>query len=123
MPSEGDVKLTGADSLSAGCVEVFHSGQWGRVCQCGWDLADAQVVCHQLGFQGAMQATSSSSTPFGPNSHLPRTWMDNVACNGTELTLTACGNTTTSGPCNEDAAVICNGVFLYILCMCVCVCV
>ena len=107
VPIEGSIKLSGADSPSAGRVNVFHNGRWGRVCQNGWGLADAQVVCRQLKFQGAIQAINSSSSPFGSGYLLA--WMDNVACNGTEQMLTACKNVTTSMTCVGDAAVVCNG--------------
>eukprot|EP00731_Ephydatia_muelleri_P015302 Em0008g1022a len=107
VPTEGAIKLSGADSPSAGRVNVFHNGKWGRVCQHGWGLADAQVVCRQLKFQGAIQAMNSSSSPFS-SGYLPTLSMDNVDCNGTEQMLIACKNVTTSGNCDDDAAVVCN---------------
>ncbi len=43
------MRLVG-DLASAGHVDIYHNGHWGSVCDDGWDLDEAQVVCRQLGF-------------------------------------------------------------------------
>ena len=55
------VRLVDGNSVSEGRVEVYHNGQWGTVCGNDWGLADAMVVCHQLGYQRAVGAPEFST--------------------------------------------------------------
>ena len=66
---------------------MYHDGVWGTVCDNGWDINDATVVCQQLGFQyGAAQ--SLSGAPFGEGDG--QIWLENLMCTGFEIRLDDC---------------------------------
>lgn len=44
------VQLVAGDSRKEGRVEVFLNGEWGSVCDAGWNDVNAAVVCRQQGF-------------------------------------------------------------------------
>ena len=106
---EGNVRLVGGDTPNVGRVEVFLLGQWGTVCEYGWELADATVVCHELGYLGAVRAPRSAA--FGAGSG--PSWYSYVRCVGTEHNLTECSKSFSSigSACSHsrDAGVVCSG--------------
>ena len=85
---------------------MFYNGIWGTVCDDGWDLKDANVVCRQLAFAGAVAANTSAA--FGKG--VGEIGMDNVHCKGVESSLTECDhNGWGIQNCghHEDAGVMC----------------
>ncbi|XP_074666362.1 scavenger receptor cysteine-rich domain-containing protein DMBT1-like isoform X1 [Strix aluco] len=108
LGSSEALRLVNGPHRCAGRVEVFHSHQWGTICDDGWDLNDAAVVCRQLGCGTAMSAPGLSG--FGEGSG--PIWLDGVSCLGTEATLTECSfKPWGHHACNhvEDASVVCSG--------------
>ena len=90
----------------AGRVEVLYSGIWGTICSDYWDLPDADVVCHQLGYDGALRAVRNAA--FGEGTG--QIWLDDVQCVGIEPSISHC-NHLELGAHNcrhhKDAGVVC----------------
>ena len=107
---ETAIRLVGGSSYKEGRVEVNYNGEWGTVCDDGWDDTDAGVVCRQLGFGSSGTAIGSAGFGQGSGSIL----LDSVSCNGSEPILVRCGhlgvNITRSCSHSEDAGVRCNGL-------------
>ena len=51
--TDGDVRLIDGETVAEGRVEICINSVWGSVCDDGWDVIAAGVVCNQLGFQSA----------------------------------------------------------------------
>ncbi|XP_007502896.1 scavenger receptor cysteine-rich type 1 protein M130 [Monodelphis domestica] len=107
----GKIRLRGGDSRCSGRVEVWHEGSWGTVCDDSWDLADAKVVCQQLGCGSALGAPGEAA--FGRG--IGPIWLNNVHCKGNESSLWNCTADhwkQTDCEHKEDAGVRCSGVLM-----------
>ncbi|XP_038072986.1 uncharacterized protein LOC119741307 [Patiria miniata] len=85
---EVGVRLAGGSDSSEGRVEVFGFGAWGTVCDDGWDITDAIVICRQLGFPGAIEAVTHAG--FGGGTSEMEILLDEVSCAGDEETVFDC---------------------------------
>ena len=54
------LQLVNGSNQLEGTVQVLYNGTWGSVCDNNWDILDAHVVCHQLGYVDAIAATRHS---------------------------------------------------------------
>ena len=102
---------------SGGRVEVYFGAdnQWSTICNDGWDIRDADVVCRQLGYPRAIAAVSDSNV-FGMGEG--RILLSDVNCLGNESMILSCPRSARSDitvNCNhmEDAGVYCFGEFQY----------
>lgn len=102
------LRLVGGPGRCAGRVELLHTGRWGTVCDDGWGLPDATVVCRQLGCGDALVAPGGAFFGEGTGP----IWLDNVRCWGNESALLQCPAAPlgiTDCHHREDASVICAG--------------
>ena len=104
------IRLVGGDGDYKGSIEVFYNNHCDSVCDDFWDINDAQVVCHQLGFAYAVAAIDHSEFIIPAREvylrhsfcllflHLLHSifpssdpiWLDDVVCLGTEPSLANC---------------------------------
>ncbi|CAB4043975.1 immunoglobulin superfamily member 1 isoform X1, partial [Paramuricea clavata] len=107
--SDVPIRLRGPSSGNGiGRVEVFYNGQWGTICDDGWDLNDAKVACRQLGYKYADRALQGSDVPAGTG----QIWLDNVGCTARDQNLISChhrGWGIHNCRHSEDAGVECSG--------------
>ncbi|NXO90570.1 C163A protein, partial [Certhia brachydactyla] len=80
------VRLVGSSGRCAGRVEVYSGGRWSSVCEEGWDLRDAAVVCRELGCGSALEAPRWASFVPGTGPQ----WPYIPECSGSEESLWDC---------------------------------
>uniref|UniRef100_A0A8C3VXF4 Scavenger receptor cysteine-rich type 1 protein M130 n=1 Tax=Catagonus wagneri TaxID=51154 RepID=A0A8C3VXF4_9CETA len=104
-----DLKLRVIDGVNecSGRLEVKFQGEWGTICDDGWDSDDAAVACKQLGCPTAVTAIGRVNASEGTG-HI---WLDSVSCHGHESALWQCRHHEWGKHyCNhnEDAGVTCS---------------
>lgn len=45
------MRLTEGHVPNEGRIEVFHDDQWGTICNDGFTVKNAKVICRMLGFE------------------------------------------------------------------------
>ena len=82
------VRLVNGSDNATGRVEIYYNGAWGTVCDSGWDINDAHVVCRQLGFLYALNVYYSARYGQGTGQIL----LSGFRCRGSESSLFSCGH-------------------------------
>ncbi|XP_033731921.1 neurotrypsin-like [Pecten maximus] len=83
LEGEGTLRLVDGPSDLEGRLEVFHGGEWGTVCDDGFNIDDARVACRQLGNSGGTYIRY-----YTPGKGM--IWMSNLRCDGGETRLADC---------------------------------
>ncbi|XP_031561400.1 scavenger receptor cysteine-rich domain superfamily protein-like isoform X2 [Actinia tenebrosa] len=106
--SQVAVRLVDGKTPNEGRVEVRYKGTWGTICNDGWDIPDAYVVCHMLNYSKAVTARTASVKGTGS------IWLNRLYCWGSQESIDQCyhagwGNT---GGCDHshDAGVVCGNL-------------
>ncbi|XP_012060148.1 PREDICTED: LOW QUALITY PROTEIN: uncharacterized protein LOC105623362 [Atta cephalotes] len=83
------IRLAGANNSYEGRIEVKILGHWGQVCDDGFGMINADVICKELGFDlGALEVRPGG---FYGNLDPPTKFMvDQLKCRGNETTLREC---------------------------------
>ncbi|XP_072785656.1 T-cell differentiation antigen CD6 isoform X3 [Taeniopygia guttata] len=105
LPGPRALRLAGGRSRCEGRVELEQEGTWGTVCDDGWDIPDADVVCRQLQCGHAVRARGNAAFGRGHGPIL----RDEVGCEGHERHLWECP-AALKHDCShkEDAGVVCS---------------
>ncbi|XP_011409082.1 PREDICTED: neurotrypsin-like, partial [Amphimedon queenslandica] len=82
-PFPGMVRLQDGTYSNEGRVEVYCNGQWGTICNDGFDSTDANTLCKQLGYDGYNSFDhTSSNTYLGDISSSSRQTVTQSTCSG-----------------------------------------
>ena len=99
------------DGGSIGYLEMFHNHSWHSVCADGLNAKVANVICSQLGYDGAIAIGDvgiKTPTPDGKQLSL-----SNLTCSGLEMTTRDCTRKMNwvTGACKGQrvAALLCRG--------------
>ena len=107
------VRLVDGEDEYEGRVEILYAGLWGAICLgFGFDLANANVICRQLGYPGAVRVARYFEFGVGTG----QIWLKELYCTGTETSLEECPHSGFgTGECYylyDDAGIECIGMLI-----------
>uniref|UniRef100_A0A8C6ESZ9 SRCR domain-containing protein n=1 Tax=Marmota marmota marmota TaxID=9994 RepID=A0A8C6ESZ9_MARMA len=109
LPEYTEVRLMkNGSSQCEGQVEMKTSGGWRTLCASHWDMANANVVCRQLGCGVAISTPKGAYFVEGRD----EIWRDRFHCSGSESFLWNCPVTALGVPAcahGNTASVVCSG--------------
>ncbi|XP_074079251.1 CD5 antigen-like [Macrotis lagotis] len=85
-----DYQLVAGPSRCIGRVEVKYSEKWASVCNAGWTLQHAKVLCQEIGCGRPILTKGSCSKDEQGTGGI---WPGQVECQGSELSLKDCSVT------------------------------
>ena len=111
------VTLTDSSKDRSGKLQVFYHSHWGYVCDQGWDLAESQVICRQLGYTNGARDLNGLDIDvvFSQGRYI----MGDVRCEGHEQELGECYYSTAPAIDGEESEVqppMCWGEEVYVSC-------
>ncbi|XP_059897442.1 deleted in malignant brain tumors 1 protein-like isoform X3 [Gadus macrocephalus] len=101
------MRLVNGSTSCSGRVEVFYRDHWGTVCDDGWTMRNAEVVCNSLDCGTALEIKPRAF--YGQGKGL--IWLDDLRCTGQETSLSKCKHSGLSiHNCGhgEDVGVVCS---------------
>ncbi|XP_060073519.1 deleted in malignant brain tumors 1 protein-like [Ylistrum balloti] len=101
------VRLVNGTNGNNGRVEVLHNNVWGTICDDGWGVAEATVICQQLGKPTSVVVPVSNAF-YGAGSG--PILVDDIDCVGNETSIALCQRKPWGiSDCShqEDAGVMC----------------
>ena len=84
---ENTVRLVEGTGNNTGFVELYSLGQWVPICPDFWDILDASVVCHELGYLTVVSTTVKIRYNY---QHYRGFTTYTFSCTGDESTLKQC---------------------------------
>ncbi|XP_062913391.1 deleted in malignant brain tumors 1 protein-like [Mobula hypostoma] len=100
-------RLVAGNDECSGRLEVQFDDKWGTVCDVGWDMDDANVVCNQLQCGSAVSVLGGAYYGEGKG----HVWNKVLECQGTEHSLGECPVSSMTHHCNHtnDVSLNCSG--------------
>lgn len=84
------IRLLGGASEMEGRLQIYLNGKWGTVCDYGWNIINAALVCHQLGYAlnpSDWQLERSELPNAGTSEDVI---LSNVRCTEHDIDITKC---------------------------------